>query len=656
MQIEPGWRRLPTLTSLHRPPFIGYNTSDLPPCHRFGPTVVVKTLLDRILSVFLDPWFVLSYCIFIFAFFCFFLLALMHQKRRLARVLKLLNTEWATGPSKAEFINHFEEYREKILSQPALKRAWHEFEETLVIPSTEIGGDILNTSDVSSYLNHATVVSPNVSFNYYRSVPNLLTGLGILGTFLGLAAGVNAASSGLSSVTPEEITTSLHQLLQGSSLAFFTSIVGISFSLVFVLVNARVSKNLDQILAQLVDTIESRLTRVTSASVALSQLEEAKQTTLELKSFNTDLIFSIRQTLEENIANRLSPQLEQLLSAVENLRDDRSTDSANVITKMTEQFAEVLRNQAGNQFEQLGTTVEELSDVLRSSTRALAETQEKVREAMVSNTTKVAEKLAQTGQDIVSNVTNQLQQALGGLGATVEDQFKQVTTTLQDLDIIVKELNVNMRESQSKMTGTIEDSTATMVRAVNEVTQETSKYLASTVSNSVNDLKSATKQLTTAMNTTEVTIQSMNTFVERFSSLARVIEGTHEQIASTTKPMKEAVIGIQRTTQQHGQLLHDSRDCVVEIRATIDQLKQYADAVQRTWEDYRERFDGIDDSLKNAFEEFETGLSTYSERINQFVHELDNTAGSCISQLAAANSELTTAVEELSNVFEGQQR
>lgn len=571
-------------------------------------------------------------------------------------MMKLVNNEWANGPTKAEFVGHFEEYREKILDQRPLRRAWHEFEETLVIPSPDTGGEILNTSDVSSYLNHTTVVSPNVSFNYYLSVPNLLTGLGILGTFLGLAAGVNAASSGLSSATPEDITTSLHQLLRGSSLAFFTSIVGISLSLTFVLINARVSKYLDQLLAQLVDTVESKLTRVTSASVALAQLEEAKQTTLQLKSFNTDLIFSIRQALEESIANRLSPQLDQLLTAVENLRDDRSTDSETVITKMTEQFAEVLRNQAGNQFEQLGTTVEQLSDSLRSSTQALAETQERVREAMVSNTTKVAEKLAQTGEAIVSTVSTQLQQALGGLGTSTADQFKQVTSTLQDLDTMLKGLNVNMGESQTKMKELIEDSTVAMTRTVTQVTQETSRHLTSAVEDSVSDLRSAMRQLTTAMDTSGAMIESMNTFVKRFSDITEVIENTHEQIASTANPIKQAVIDIQITTQKHGQLLHESRDYMVEMRTTLDQLKQYADAVQRTWEDYRERFDGIDESLKNVFEEFESGLSAYSEKINQFVSELDSTAGHCITQLSAANSELKVAVEELCDVLEEQQR
>lgn len=260
--------------------------------------------LDRVLSVFLDPWFVAAYCIFILALFTVFLLAILAQQRHLSGVLNHATGEWARAARNRKFPKNFDECRRMIGSKPALQRAWQEFEETLV-PPTDSGQKIRNTSDVSSYFNHTTVVSPNVSFNYYRSVPNLLTGLGILGTFLGLAAGVNAASSGLASETTAEITTSLRQLLQGSSLAFFTSITGIFLSLIFVLINARVSKHLDHLVAQFVDKIEENLTRVTAASVALDQLTQAKQTARELKIFNTELIFSIQQALEEKIANRL---------------------------------------------------------------------------------------------------------------------------------------------------------------------------------------------------------------------------------------------------------------------------------------------------------------------------------------------------------------
>lgn len=609
-------------------------------------------MFDLVLSAFLDPLFVTGYCISIFTIFSVFLLSILIQKRRLTGVLNRVTQQWAKAPSKKSFPTHFEEYRKEIVGQPALRRAWLEFEETLVIPSTDSGDEIRNTSDVSSYFNHSTVVSPNVSFNYYRSVPNLLTGLGILGTFLGLAAGVNAASSGLSSSTTAEITTSLHQLLQGSSLAFFTSITGIFLSLIFVLINARISKHLDHLVAQLVDNIEASLTRVTAASVALEQLKEAEQATRELKTFNTELILSIQQALEEKIANRLSPQLTQLLEAVESLRGDRATDSENVIANMIEHFSKALRDQTGNQFDQLGKTVGELSNVLRSSTASLTETQEKVRNTLADNTAKVAESLAKTGDTIISRVTTQLEQALEGLGSATADQFGQMKSTIQGLNSTISVITSSLDESQTKMHNSIESSTKTMVNAVTTVAKETTEILTSNVESSVRDLRSATAQLTAAMNATKSMISELESFTEKFRDLSEVIEGTHYQISQTTGPIKEGLLAIQGATLQHGELLRQSSEHLGEMRDLTVQIGQYGESVKRTWEDYSERFDGIDESLAKAFENIDSCLTTYCETIYKFVEKLDTTAGNCISKLSSANSELKSVIEELSDTLE----
>ena len=112
---------------------------------------------------------------------------------------------------------------------------------------------------MSRYLNDASIIFPEISFSFYQSVPNLLTGLGILGTFIGLAFGVGAASSGLASSMPSEITASLQQLLDGASLAFLTSICGISSSILFVPVLRTCSRQLHLDVNRWVGTLEAGL-------------------------------------------------------------------------------------------------------------------------------------------------------------------------------------------------------------------------------------------------------------------------------------------------------------------------------------------------------------------------------------------------------------
>lgn len=60
----------------------------------------------------------------------------------------------------------------------------------------------------------------------YNSIPSVFTTLGILGTFVGIYAG-------LQSFNVNDINASIPQLLMGLKTAFFTSIVGIILSLIF---------------------------------------------------------------------------------------------------------------------------------------------------------------------------------------------------------------------------------------------------------------------------------------------------------------------------------------------------------------------------------------------------------------------------------------
>ena len=274
----------------------------------------------------LSPSFVVWYCIAIGIFWTISVGWLTWQAGRLGIDLRRLNRElppvgMLEGKSRTTaddgngesaqkevlttrlrngFVEGFEEYNRTVSGSLGL--TWKEFVETLILPAPDSGDPIRNTGEVSRYLNDDTVIFPHVSFGFYQSVPNLLTGIGILGTFFGLAAGVGSASVGLSSNDPTQITNSLQHLLSGASLAFLTSIAGVSGSILFLVVERLVSRQLHLELDEWVGAIELRLERVTPEAVALKQLEEAKESTRQLVKFNTELIFSIEQALDEKIA------------------------------------------------------------------------------------------------------------------------------------------------------------------------------------------------------------------------------------------------------------------------------------------------------------------------------------------------------------------
>lgn len=82
--------------------------------------------------------------------------------------------------------------------------------------------------DIDEYINEDLI--DRIGKNFFNSnMPGTLTGLGILGTFLGLSMGL-ATFSGEDIIT---ISDNMGPLLEGMKVAFHTSVYGIFFSLVF---------------------------------------------------------------------------------------------------------------------------------------------------------------------------------------------------------------------------------------------------------------------------------------------------------------------------------------------------------------------------------------------------------------------------------------
>ncbi len=391
----------------------------------------------------LSPAFVKYYCIGIGVFLALSVLLLIRQLGPLWFKLRQLNRDLKNLDGEEGFAKGFEGYGRKV--NQAFGLAWTEFVETLILPAPESGDPIRNTSEVSRYLNDATIVFPRISAGIFQAVPNLLTGVGILGTFLGLAAGVGAAKSGLTSEDAHQITAALQQLLGGASLAFWTSIVGIGCSILFVFVERFASRGLHKALDKWVGGIESRVERVTSEGVALEQLDQAKRTTTQLERFNTDLIFSLEQALEEKIAGRLSPQLEQLLQAVERLREDRATDSGQMIEQALVRFTDALQKKTGSQFEELATTVDDLNRTLKESADAQAQTQREVRGALDSVLTSV-----RTAMDTgATAMTDTLKQSLDEVTGVLSGASEQLATRLTASS---KEAAAELRDTVSSTT------------------------------------------------------------------------------------------------------------------------------------------------------------------------------------------------------------
>ena len=124
--------------------------------------------------------------------------------------------------------NLWAEYKDnaKVFEEEDLQDAFDKYRLRVKGGKTKRGAGV--SCDLEEYINEDLL--DRVGMNFYNSgVSGTLTGLGILGTFLGLSMGMGAFSG-------DDIFTisdNVGSLLSGMKVAFHTSVYGILFSLVF---------------------------------------------------------------------------------------------------------------------------------------------------------------------------------------------------------------------------------------------------------------------------------------------------------------------------------------------------------------------------------------------------------------------------------------
>jgi hypothetical protein len=150
------------------------------------------------------------------SFLLFFVLPAFGLLARLGRMFAGLRSGAAAEPEVSRI----------VASDAALSRSWQEY---LGYLRPTKGGHRISTAPARLFLNLATCAEARLRVEFFRNLPGIFTGIGIIGTFSGLILGLRAFRvSDESSV----VQNSLNGLLQGVWESFLISAVAITLAIV----------------------------------------------------------------------------------------------------------------------------------------------------------------------------------------------------------------------------------------------------------------------------------------------------------------------------------------------------------------------------------------------------------------------------------------
>lgn len=147
-----------------------------------------------------------------------------------------------------------------ILTQGALAHLWREYAQTLHgIHDTDGNGKPRlaawrSTAMAESYFTEQALVDIPLKADFYKHLPGILTGLGIIGTFAGLIVGLTHFEV---SSSAETVRASLRDLIQGVGHAFKISAAAIALAMLFTWIEKSLITARYRQVARLVQRIDS---------------------------------------------------------------------------------------------------------------------------------------------------------------------------------------------------------------------------------------------------------------------------------------------------------------------------------------------------------------------------------------------------------------
>ncbi len=201
---------------------------------------------------------------------------------------------------------------DKVFEEEVLQTAFNKYR--LRVRGTKTRRGAGSSCNLSEYINEDLL--DRVGMNFFNSgISGMLTGLGILGTFLGLSMGLGAFSGD----DIFSISDNVGSLLSGMKVAFHTSVYGIFFSLVFNIVYR-------SIMSDAYETLEEFLNMFRQTAQPITLKEDENAATMLV--YQAGMANSLKQMLDmmkgnameqtagvERIVDKFTGQMQSALDA-----------------------------------------------------------------------------------------------------------------------------------------------------------------------------------------------------------------------------------------------------------------------------------------------------------------------------------------------------
>jgi hypothetical protein len=534
-----------------------------------------------------------------------FLVKFVSPARKLQKTLRLAissleETEPNTAPNKIADI---------FANEKTLLGLWKEFAKTLHEQRDVRNGELQTTAVYSTvtadaYFNPETVFEGPINSEFFKHLPGVLTGFGIIGTFVGLIEGLRHFAS-IQLGNPQETQLGLQNLMNSVSGAFIVSTAAIVSAILITIVEKYLVKALTADVQELVQAIDqlydagasedylARLVKATEDSSAQTRVlkdalvQELGDLLRELTAAQIKASFentgTLGATIGQSIKDSLQGPMETVAEIVKGASGDQSATASKLLQEVMTSFSQKLSDLFGSQISDINRLNQETSVSIKE---AMGEIQKLV-SSLENSGQKAAEQMAEK-MFVALEKMSAKQEAIDGQTAAFVNELKKIVTEGQ------AEAQQKMIETMSAMSEQITKLTGKMgeeQNAIHEKSQSREKEMSDRAQNIVSGMTDSVKSAVEEIAKASITMSdSVATLSRTTSSAIDRMNGGAELIANASQEFSEAGKSVSG-------VLNQSSSLVDRITSSSRSIENSTNALEESLRDYKLQRSSISEML-----------------------------------------------------------
>ena len=269
-------------------------------------------------------------------------------------------------------------------------------------------------TNVEDYINDDTVTHGPGNATLAELIPNLLTSLGILGTFMGLSRGLST----LNFADSTQLVEGIPVLLEGMRFAFGTSVAGISCSIIFNMLNRISQGSSYRAIADFVTSF---------TQLAMSRPLDNDVQMIILNQDRNYLLQGINDTLVDRLAENVGRSITRAMTPVSDSMDrfiiGATRNQIDGVNRIVARFLDEMDRSLGNQFSAMAAAMDAVTQNQIAAARQTGDTVSSAR-GIVDN--------ARTLQEMTGRILDKFDTYMSGINQVRarDENFEKRTADL----------------------------------------------------------------------------------------------------------------------------------------------------------------------------------------------------------------------------------